>query len=86
MADEWNKISDTLSNPDYKWRTIDGIVKESGLDRSTVEKCISDNEELIIKSSIPSTEGKELYATREHYRQKSSVWQVISSAITNKVG
>jgi len=85
MSDEWEIIAGTLANPKYKWRTIDGIVKETGLDHVTVVSSMSAHEDLIIKSSIPSGDGKDLFTTREHYRKKRSPWQAIASAITNKV-
>jgi len=85
MDEEWTMIAGTLANPKYKWRTIEGIVKDTGLDYTTVVSSISAHEDLIIKSAIPSREGKDLYATREHYRKKRTPWQIISSSITNKV-
>ena len=85
MADEWGIIASTLANPQYKWRTIDGLAEETGLDRVTIVSSMSTHEDSIIKSSIPSKDGKELFTTREHYRRNRSPWQAIASAITNKV-
>lgn len=85
MTGEWEMIAGTLANPKYKWRTIDGIVKESGLDHKTVVNSMSAHEDLIIKSSIPSKDGKDLFTTREHYRKKRTPWQMIASSIMNKV-
>ncbi len=85
MSEEWITIKKVLENPDYKWRTINGIVKETGLDRMTVVNNIKANEHLIVKSSIPSKDGSNLFTTREHYRILSTPWERIASAITNKV-
>ena len=85
MSDEWEIIAGTLANPKYKWRTIDGVVKDTGLDRVTVVNSMTAHEDLIIKSSIPAKDGNELYTTRDHYRQKRTPWEAIASAITNKV-
>lgn len=85
MSDEWNKIRKTLENPQYKWRTIEGIAKETGYGFITVVSSLSAHPDLVIKSTIPSTNGQDLFTTRDHYRQKSTLWERVEGAITNKV-
>jgi hypothetical protein len=36
MGEEWEGIRKALENPQYKWRTVEGIAKETGYDFSTV--------------------------------------------------
>lgn len=85
MSDEWEKIKQALENQQYKWRTPEGIAKETGYDFTTVVSSLSTHSDLVIKSTIPSTTGQELFTTRDHYREKSTLWDRFESAITNKV-
>jgi len=85
MYDEWEKVQKALENPKYKWRTVTGVATATGLDPITVVSSISNHPDIVIQSTIPSTNGEELFTTRKHYREKSSVLEVIVSSIKNKV-
>ena len=85
MSEEWDNIRKALENPDYKWRTVEGIAKETGYDFSTVIDTLTANENQVLKSSIPATDGRDLFTTRERYRKTSTIWERLESAITNKV-
>lgn len=85
LNQSWPVVLSALENPKFKWRTLEGIVKDTGLDVSTVTANISSNAQVIIKSSIPDPKGNDLFTTREHYREKSSIFERLQSAITNKV-
>ncbi len=73
-----------LAKPEFKWRTIGGVVKDTGLAHDVVLKVIGLTADKIIKSSVPSSEGQELYTTREHFREKASVGERLLSAIKNR--
>lgn len=81
----WPNVKSALQNPAFKWRTLEGIVKETGLDAATIGAILATNEGEIIKSSIPDQKGNNLFTTREHYREKSSILERLQNAITNKV-
>lgn len=85
MSDEWEKIREALENPQYKWRTIEGIARDTGYEVSTVLDCLATHEDLVLRSSVPTKEGHELFTTKERYRTTSTVWDRLESAITNKV-
>ena len=85
MSADWEKIRRALENPKYKWRTLEGIVKETAYPTITIVSSLSAHADQVIKSTIPSTDGHDLYTTRDHYREKSTIWDRIESAITNKV-
>ena len=82
---DWPTVQSALESPKFKWRTIEGIVKETKLDAVTVTGNMSANAALIIKSTIPDKDGRVLFTTKDHYREKSSLWERLESAITNKV-
>ena len=73
-----------LAKPEFKWRTIGGIAKETGLSRDVVLQVINVVADKIIKSSVPSSDGQELYTTREHFREKGSVGERLLGAIKNR--
>jgi hypothetical protein len=85
MAEEWENIRKALENPQYKWRTVEGIAKETGYDFSKVIDTLKANESQVLKSSLPATDGRDLFTTRERYRKTSTIWERLESAITNKV-
>jgi len=85
MSDEWEKIKRALENPNYKWRTLEGIAKETKSPVVTITSTFAAHADEVLKSAIPSTDGRELYTTRDHYRQRSTLWDRLESVITNKV-
>ena len=85
MSDEWEKIKRALENQNYKWRTLEGIAKDTGVSIPTVVSSLSYHGDLVIRSTIPSTTGQDLYTTRNHYLEKSTLWDRFESAVTNKV-
>jgi hypothetical protein len=85
MTEEWAKIKEALENPKFKWRTIEGITKDTGIDKALVVGIISKHEDDIVKSSIPSKMGEGLFTTRNRYKELATPWQKIKSAIRNQV-
>ena len=72
MNDQQAKVIKALENPKYDWRTIDGIVKDTGLSKEAVIEILRTLEELVIRSSIPAKDGRLLYTTRDHYSKTQS--------------
>lgn len=66
------KVLRALSNPKYDWRTVDGVSRETGLDRSIVLQIIEGRSDQIIRSRVRDAQGRDLYATRRHYRERHS--------------
>jgi hypothetical protein len=82
---ELDAVISALENPNYKWRTVRGIGKESGLSPETVLEILSKRKDIIVQSSIPSMDGEDLYTTREHYREFASAGQKLLGALRNRV-
>jgi len=79
----WDKIKNSLENNRYKWRTIRGVSKETKLSSEEVEKAFRWHSDHVIKSSIPSESGENLFTTRQHYRRfQSPFTKIISSVFT----
>lgn len=75
----------SLENPKYQWRTISGISKETGLSQDIIIEVISQNGDLVVKSSVPSKDGQELYTTRSHFRTSTPVLKKMIGAIKNRL-
>jgi len=66
------RVLAALANPNYSWRTCEGVSGETGLDPTRVLQIIEEMPELVIRSRIPDAKGRALYATREHYKKTHS--------------
>ncbi len=85
MDEEWEKIKVALENPKFKWRTIGGVAKETGLGTATVVSNVSSHQDTVIQSYVSSKSGADLYTTRDHYKEKTTFISRVFSSITNKV-
>jgi len=80
-ASDRRKIVEALENDHYVWRTVDGIVKDTGLPRVTVENAVQWDDEIdAIVASYPDNKGRTLYTTRRHYQEKRPFgWRVLGA-------
>lgn len=78
-------IFDSLENPKYKWRTIDGISKETGIDQDKVKQAIKAHSDEIVKSAYMSESGKSLYTTRSKFRREASILNKLFGAVKSRV-
>lgn len=61
-----------LEDPQYDWRTIDGISADTGLPQNDVLQHIVGLADVVIESTIPDKKGRSLFTTRERYRTTHS--------------
>lgn len=66
------KVFAALKNDKYKWRTIRGVSKEAGVTEDLVRQVLKEKEAEIVQSSVPSTKGEDLFASRETFESRSS--------------
>ena len=83
-ADVVSTVLNALARPEFRWRTVAGVAKETGLPEDQVMQVINAEVDEIVRSSVPSTDGQPLYATREHCRKKASFSERILGAIGNR--
>lgn len=77
-------VIDALENPNYKWRTVAGISKDAGIEPLVVYRVIDKLGAQVVKSSVSSTTGDELFTTRRHLRQKESLLSRIGAVLRNR--
>jgi hypothetical protein len=79
-------VKGALEAPDYNWRTIDGIARDTGLAPETIgDILLKDLSRVVIRLSVPDEKGRALYTTREHYRKTQPTWNRILSAVSGIV-
>jgi len=80
-----SKVIQALENHEYKWRTVKGISKEIGESEKDVLLVIKQNMDVIVKSSVPSKDGEDLYTTRKHFNKSSSTMDKIIGAFKGRL-
>lgn len=84
MRTELDRVICALDDKKYKWRTISGVSKATGISPERVKQLISENSGLIIQSSALSPAGESLFATRSKHSKEASTWEKIGSALRNR--
>jgi hypothetical protein len=84
-SEQVHAVIRALESPRYQWRTIRGIAEETNIPAETILEIISEHSDIIIRSSIPSLKGDDLYTTRRHYRGKASIIEKIRGAFKNRI-
>jgi hypothetical protein len=77
-------VVDALENPKYKWRTVAGVSSDAGVEPLVVYRVIEKLGAQVVKSSVASTTGDELFTTRRHLRQKESLLSRVGAVLRNR--
>jgi hypothetical protein len=83
--DRRNIVVRALEDPNYEWRTVEGVAEQTGLEEANVRETLEELNGEIIRSSVPDESGRNLYTTRKHYRQTQGLGTRILSALSDKV-
>ncbi|PMU11716.1 MULTISPECIES: hypothetical protein [unclassified Pseudomonas] len=86
MDSETQMVISALNETKYKWRTISGISRETGVSGEKIEEIITNNSDQIVQSSALTPKGEALYTTREKHHKETSTWSRIGLAIRNRAG
>lgn len=82
------KVFNALENPKYKWRTLKGIAKETGLDFGQVYEAIHSliKQDKAIFMSKVTAEGDVLYTSWDRYKtDKKYRWNRLLSVLSDEV-
>lgn len=77
-------VVEALENPNYKWRTLEGVAKDTGIEPFVVYRVIEKLGTQVVKASVASTKGDELFTTRRHFRQKGSFLSRFAAVLRNR--
>jgi hypothetical protein len=79
-------VLQALSNSQFRWRTIAGVAKETGIDAAVVGaeivKAVGTN---VVVAPARSISGEALFATRQHVLQTASLGEKLVGAFKNRV-
>jgi hypothetical protein len=67
-----------LEDPDWDWRTVEGVAQSTGLPVKRVQEVL-ESSAAVMRSSVPDERGRPLYTTREHYRKRRSFFDFLRS-------
>lgn len=67
-----------LEDPNWDWRTVEGVAHSTGLPEERVQEVITKSA-AVIRSSVPDERGRPLYTTRRHYRERRSFFDFLRS-------
>ena len=60
-----------LEDPNWDWRTVEGVAESTGLSEERVQEVL-ESSAAVIRSSVPDERGRPLYTTRKHYKNRRS--------------
>lgn len=83
--DEIAAIREALENPNYNWRTIQGVSKDTGIALERVGAYLLGDPDGVARSSALSKDGESLFTTMEHFQKRTSSVNKISSAFKNRL-
>jgi hypothetical protein len=78
-------VFEALDNPDYLWRSAEGISDETHLPLDTVKQIILIESDQLIRSIVPDDKGHPLYTTPQHYRAHAGILRRALSALSDQV-
>jgi len=94
LEDDYKLVLNALNNPEYLWRTIGSISRETKLPEGYVDAILSaDNEvtrsfledsEIIVSDSYRSKSREEIYALRRRFRKEAPFWHRFRAAFNNR--
>lgn len=79
-----DRILQAFKNEKHEWRTIRGIANEARVNVEQVKSYISENGDLVVKSSAKNNDGEALYTLRDKYRRETSFASQMSSIFRNR--
>ena len=78
------KVLEALSNTSFKWRTLSGVAKETGLPLESVQAAMTQAADQIVRSSVRSADGRDLFTTREKFKSQATIPERLLGAIRNR--
>jgi hypothetical protein len=84
-SDLYLKVKQALENEKYSFRTIEGVAKETRLNKSQVEKAIINHNDEVVILHRKGSQGERLVTTRSHYSSKASLKEKLMGVMLNRV-
>lgn len=73
-----------LGNPKFKWRTIPGVAKTTGLSEEIVRQAMAKAADQVVRSAVPSADGQDIFTTRDRFRDTATLPEKLIGAVKNR--
>jgi hypothetical protein len=80
------RVLQALGDSKFRWRTLNGVARDSDQSIETVHQVIAQVADQVVRSSVPSKDGQDLYTTRENFRASASIPERLLGALKNRAG
>ncbi|CAN1562991.1 hypothetical protein MCEMSE15_02768 [Fimbriimonadaceae bacterium] len=80
------RVLDALGDARFRWRTVGGVASQLNVPEQKVREVISERTDQVLRSSVLSTDGSELYTTRSHFIETSTAYEKLIGAFKGKLG
>ncbi len=84
LDEKGQKVHRALENPNYDWRTVEGISQETGIDPYQVVQILKFLPD-VVQSSAPDKSGRALFTTRTHYNKRQNIGNRILSIFSDRI-
>lgn len=82
---EKERVLEALNNPEFDWRTVDGIVGETGLDKEKVQSILDVLSNDVVRSTQMDSKGRPLFTTRRRYYAHLGLGNRVLSVLTDRI-
>jgi N-glycosylase/DNA lyase len=85
LLNDTERVLESLENPQYDWRTVDGVARETNIPPHEVEQILKSLSREVIRSAVSSEDGRPLYTTVAHYKAHAGILRKVLSALSDQV-
>lgn len=79
------RVLEALAEPQWDFRTIDGIAKETGLTPGEIKKALNAHPDLVRRSLVTDRLGRSLYTLRERPIQRREKLALLQVFLTKSI-
>lgn len=69
------RIMSALENPQWNWRTVDGIGRETGIPPDEIRRFLFRSGRTVVRSVVRDRQGRDLFTSRRRYRETHSLME-----------
>jgi len=85
LSEKGQRVLTALENPEYNWRTVEGVSNETGLGQDEVAHILSSLSDQIVQSSVPNKKGQALFTTRRKYYRNGNLAGRLLSVFSDRI-
>ena len=79
-------VMEALEDPRYRWRTVGGIARQTGLTSREVLAVLEASRDRVLRARAVAPDGAPLFTTREHYQRRAGLGPRLLAALRNRAG